>query len=205
MSKNLPEGVNEVPLDQWDQDHERRDSAPSTDDRPGEPASETDMGNEVFVPIEASDSEDDTQRRKKDDDMIGTSEQEFVSENLEDNSTINEKFKKFIKSKQKVVLSLDESRVALLPPQLRQPIQNIITKIKRWAARNPSGSSLSALQILAERLDEFLELQHQRETRDYEAQCRDLLSMIYQNTIEAQRMARKLKEAATPRSLDEYE
>lgn len=201
MSRNLPDGVNEVDLDQWDQEHERR-----VDDKPGEPASETEMGNENFVPIEASDSEDDKQRRKKgDDDMIGTSEQEFLSENMGEDANIDEKFKKFIKAKQKVVLSLDESRVGLLPPQLRQPIQNIITKIKRWAARNPSGSALSALQILAERLDEFLELQHHRETRDYEAQCRDLLSMIYQNTIEAQRMARKLKQAAAPRSLDEYE
>ncbi|OHT16962.1 hypothetical protein TRFO_41429 [Tritrichomonas foetus] len=141
------------------------------------------------------------------DDMIEMSDQKFNSENLpDDDNILRQKFQQFIEEKkQKCVLMLDEGRVGLLPSQLRQPIQNIINQVKRWVNRNPTGASLSALQILAERLDEFLELQEHREDRNYEARCRDLLSMIYRNTIEAQRLARQLRDAATPRSLDEYE
>ena len=129
------------------------------------------------------------------------------SENeAKDENVLWDRFNEFMEEKKpKCVLHLDESRVNLLPAQLRTPIQIIITKIKRWAARNPTGAPLSALQILAERLDEFLELQERRNERDYENRCKDLLSIIYRNTIEAQRLSQQLREQATPKGLDEYE
>lgn len=142
-----------------------------------------------------------------DDKFIEADDHQFNSDNIpDDESILREKFQQFMEEKkQKCVLYLDEGRVNLLPAPLRPPIQNIINTVKRLTARNPTGAPLSALQILAERLDEFLELQKHRTDRDYDLRCRDLLSIIYRNTIEAQRLSRQLRDAAAPRSLDEYE
>jgi hypothetical protein len=117
---------------------------------------------------------------------------------------IGDQFERFIRDRHQVRIEIAADRVDQLPPQLRQPITNIITKIRRWALRNPSGPALSGLQDLADRLNEFLELQTRRNDHDYEARCRDLLRAIYQNTLETQRVTRELKDAAIPRGLDEY-
>lgn len=148
-----------------------------------------------------------TFNNNNDEKFIEASDHHFNSDNIpDDESLLREKFQQFMEEKKhKCVLYLDESRVNLLPAQLRPPIQKIINTIKRLTARNPTGAPLSALQILAERLDEFLELQNHRADRDYDLRCRDLLSIIYRNTIEAQRLSRQLRDAAAPRSLDEYE
>jgi hypothetical protein len=123
----------------------------------------------------------------------------------ESDQSLGDRFEKFMKAKHHVHIEIDIGRIDLLPPQLRQPITNLVTKITRWAARNPSGPALTALQDLADRLNDFLELQLHREDHDYELRCRDLLKHIYQNTLETQRVNRELKDAAIPRSLDEYE
>lgn len=148
-----------------------------------------------------------TFNNNNDEKFIEASDHQFNSDNIpDDESLLREKFQQFMEEKKhKCVLYLDESRVNLLPAPLRPPIQKIINTIKRLTARNPTGAPLSALQILAERLDEFLELQNHRADRDYDLRCRDLLSIIYRNTIEAQRLSRQLRDAAAPRSLDEYE
>lgn len=211
MDRDLPAGVEEVDMEQWDEDmiDDMEEHSTPKEPRSADPTSEMDLGNESFLPIEVSSPsgpEPHTQEKNDEDEFVEMSEQEFVSENLvTSGNSLGDKFKDFLREKQRVVLDLDEKRVSLLPAPLRQPIQNIIAKIKRWASRNPTGASLGALQVLADRLDEFLELQQHREDHDYEAQCRDLLTIIYQNTIEAQRMSRKLKDAAIPRALDEYE
>lgn len=214
MSENLPPGVDEVHLEQWD-NHETQQKVKS-DERSMHAFTESTsegFGNESFVPVDISSDSGDEHRdnskiegkdAQKDQDT-NEEEEDINSSDFVDPNGLSSKFQKFLAEKQQCVLQLDESRVQYVPPTLRAPINTIITKLKRWTLRNPTGASLSALQILAERLDEFLDLQTQRDNSDYEARCRDLLSMIYQNTIEAQRLARKLKDAATPRSLDEYE
>lgn len=118
---------------------------------------------------------------------------------------IGNKFNGFVAQRRKVVFSIDESRVNLAPPQLRAPLNTLIRKVKRWANRNPSNGSLEALQVLAERLDEYLELQVSRDDPQYDSHCRDLLAIIYQNTIEAQRLVSTLRESARPRPLDEID
>jgi hypothetical protein len=67
------------------------------------------------------------------------------------------------------------------------------------------GPALTALQDLTTRVNEFLELQTHRDESDYELQCRELLGAIYQDTIKTQKMTRRLKDAAIPRALAEYE
>lgn len=157
---------------------------------------------QIKVPTETQNVNQNTYNRDNDDE-----ENQLSLDNIpSDGDILRAKFQQFMEQKkQKCVLYLDEGRVNLLPAPLRQPIQNIINTVKRLTARNPTGAPLSALQILAERLDEFLELQEHRSDRDYELRCRDLLSIIYRNTIEAQRLSRQLRDAAAPRSLDEYE
>ena len=118
---------------------------------------------------------------------------------------IVDRFNGFVAQRQKVVFSIDESRVDLAPPQLRASLNTLIKRIKRWANRNPSNGSLEALQVLAERLDEYLELQVNRDDPHYDSHCRDLLAIVYQNTIEAQRLVSTLQESARPRPLDEID
>ena len=119
-------------------------------------------------------------------------------------SSIAEKFSQFIQNREEVSISIDESKVEFAPPALRTTLNTLIKNVKRWAARNPTGASLEALQILAERLDEFLELQTRRDDPEYDEKARELLNMIYKNTSQAQRLARNLKDAAVPRPVDEY-
>ena len=119
-------------------------------------------------------------------------------------SSIADKFNQFMREREQGITTIDESRVELAPPTLRPTLLTLIKNIKRWSARNPTGASLNALQILVERLDEYLELQTRRDDPNYEEQCRGLLGMIYKNTSQAQRLARDLKDAAAPRPIDEY-
>lgn len=116
---------------------------------------------------------------------------------------IAERFDQFLQKKEHIDLDFDESRIDLAPSPLRPSLQNMLKTIKRLAARNPTGASLAALQILIERFDEFLELQLRRDDPTYEDQCRILLGYIYKNTSEAMRLSRKLKDAAHPRPVDE--
>jgi hypothetical protein len=176
------------------------DAAEPTSPPPPSPAapvsdSGLDGDQEYYVPVQVS---SDTAEDHPDHDSDGGVHVDESERNIGD------KFESFIKNKRQVRIELAIDRVDLLPPQLRQPITNIITKIRRWALRNPSGPALSGLQDLADRLNEFLELQTRRNDHDYEVRCRDLLRAIYQDTLETQRVTRELKDAAIPRGLDEY-
>jgi hypothetical protein len=114
-------------------------------------------------------------------------------------------FEQFLQQKQKGAIQIDEAKADLLPAKLRSPIKNVIAKINRWSLRNPTGPALIALRDLADRLNDFFDLQARRDDYDYEPRCRDLLRMIYQDTIETQKMTRRLKDAAIPRALAEYD
>ncbi|EAX91330.1 hypothetical protein TVAG_492980 [Trichomonas vaginalis G3] len=116
---------------------------------------------------------------------------------------IAERFDQFLQKKEHITVDFDESRIDLAPSPLRPSLLTMLKTIKRLAARNPTGASLAALQILIERFDEFLELQTRRDDPTYEDQCRVLLGYIYKNTSEAMRLSRKLKDAAQPRPVDE--
>ncbi|KAH0792760.1 hypothetical protein GPJ56_003383 [Histomonas meleagridis] len=201
MSKNsIPDGVKEVDLSQWDV-HGDEDVAYV----PTSSAYDSISEKESFVQIEiSSDSEDsatvnNTQKENKNhsNSHSSKSEEEVIIDDISTTSSITQQ--------KEILIAIDDPRINLLPAKLREPIRNIIKKINRWAKRNQTGVSFSALEILYEKVDEFLELQKIREDSDYELQCRNLLSLIYQNTIETQRIVRKLRDEATPRSLDEYE
>lgn len=126
-----------------------------------------------------------------------------VSNSSKKSRDLAEKFDQFLQKKQHIELDFDESRIDLAPSPLRPALLNILKTVKRLAARNPTGASLAALQILIERFDEFLELQLRRDDPTYEDQCRVLLGYIYKNTSEAMRLSRKLKDEAHPRPIDE--
>jgi hypothetical protein len=159
------------------------------------PASDAEGESDCYVPVQVS---SDTTEEHQDDHSEGG-----VHVDQSDQS-ICDKFERFMKNKHQVRIEIDIERIDLLPPQLRQPITNIVTKISRWDARGPSGPALVALPDLADRLNGFLELQLRREDRDYELRCRDLLKLISQNTLKTQKVTRELKDAAIPRALDEY-
>ena len=153
--------------------------------------SEIQIGNDEFVPIELSSDSDDIRKNQ------------ISKENLNlNNINIVEKFKKF--TKKKVNFMIDESLLELAPPQSKPILQTLIKNVKKWMKRNPTDEALFALEILIKRIQEFLELQTRRDDPEYEELCRDLLSLIYKNTVEAQRLSRKLKEEAQPRSIDEF-
>jgi hypothetical protein len=156
-------------------------------------AGDSDANQDSYVPIQVS---SDTAEEPHSDVAVRVDQSDH---------SLGERFERFVKEKHDVRIEIEMSRIDLAPPMLRQPLTNIVTKIKRWAARNPSGPALTSLQDLADRLNDLLELQLHREDHDYELRCRDLLRVIYQNTLETQRVTRQLKDASIPRALDEYD
>lgn len=101
-------------------------------------------------------------------------------------------------------ISIDDKRINMLPPKLRDTMRGIIRKLNTWSERRTSDTSNHALLILHERVSDFLEMQKFRD-ENYEAKCKKLLTEIYQNIIELQKTISGFKDKAAPRSVDEFQ
>jgi len=137
----------------------------------------------------SSDSNPNEEHNSKQNENIPVNSQEIVK-----------KFQEF--ASRKMGFAIDEGLLVYAPPTIRPPIEKIIKNIKKWSKRNPTDETMVALNILVKRVNEFLELQQKRDEPEYDSQCRNLLTLIYNNTVEAQRLARSLKDSAELLSLE---
>jgi hypothetical protein len=197
MDGDPPKGTARVDLRDFDNSHD----APPQD--PPEPSanSESESESEHFVRIQVS---SDTEPHPPDQSQESPEQAGEVEPVPDDAHFFQEKFQDFMHQRRELHITVDSQNVDLLPAPLRPMINQIITKIKRWAGRGPTGLALEALQLLVHELNEYLLLQNRREDPDYEQRCLWLLRRVHACTLDTEKIARKLKDAAAPRALDEY-
>lgn len=158
----------------------------------------------IQEPVQEKQTINENENREFEEEDLPESDEE-VSPQTKESKEIVSKFQKYLNQAKKTsTINIDVSRVELAPPNIRKGLYQIIKNVERLSKRNPTNASLSALQVLVERLDEFLEMQTRREDPNYDQMCIYLLNVIYRNTVEAQRLSRSLRDAAKPRPLDEY-
>ena len=145
---------------------------------------------ESFISVEVSSESNNDVSRVNEESIQYQEEEEESIEELFDNINLK--------------ISINDKRINLLPSRLRDSIRSIIKKINMWTMRRMNRSAVSALQILHEKVDAFLHLQKCRDNK-YESKCRELLTEIYKNIIDLQRIISNFKDKALPRSVDEYQ